>query len=425
MSSCSQYINTLQKDEFEIIKNADTPLLNYCPLDSQSEISVVGKNESSINDFSDFLNSKKGQNLPFIEKAILWSLYQISIRPDQSSPAARFQAAIYLDKKIYYYDFYNEETGTSMPFLGGLKDLLHKFKRAPSTLMNLAKIADSNLPQKVTIGGELAQFLEEQKTLLMNNPIFKKSFLKSDETIKKGERLPLINYEKLIRSYLKENLPAPSLNTYLFTNDVLQKNANNSLVEYNCNHDFTLYKNHLFTLQGKRPLSNAFGLRDSKGNFFFGMTSLIPKSQKNLYNLALFDGVPNVLPGVFCYHQKTDSDLTAFFSIKGVDPGQVLYHYLKNENSPLSGIEQLAISLEGPRKIILNNPLRILYEGHRADENDLEKILKNKNPLYYVQGLGEIWAYINLNNEKGFIKDGRENGFLSCRPTLQDKRISN
>jgi hypothetical protein len=106
ITSCSYFISKIdapliQEDRIERGPQKAT----YCPLDHKYTVQLTGTNEQSQTAYIDMSREWK---LDFFDHFALWSLMQLSVRPDQSSATSRLQVLIQNEDKSFYFDFFSE-----------------------------------------------------------------------------------------------------------------------------------------------------------------------------------------------------------------------------------------------------------------------------------------------------------------------------
>lgn len=130
--------------ETDYIKNIpETP--TFCALEEKPKLQLINTNALSHKVYQDF--TEKVQSFDFLDHFALWTLLQMSVRPDQSSPTARFQVLIKLKDESVYLDFFSESPQKQYPLLFGLEWILTKYKKK-SSLESYAAILDRQFSQK-------------------------------------------------------------------------------------------------------------------------------------------------------------------------------------------------------------------------------------------------------------------------------------
>lgn len=210
---------------------------NYCP--ANSKIQYISEDEYSLKFYKSLHPSLfENQNLSFIEKSLMFSLLEMSRRPDEASPYSRLQVYLKLNGKTYYYDFRPKklEDDTKMPFLKGLDYLAQKF--APhKSLLSLATQLDTIIPQGIGVSLEFETFLKENRKDLVKNDDLMKRFFKGDEIITRFETFDRIQYKSIIEQYSKgfsNNADYEFEKNGLTANKTIKENY-----ETNCNYDLS------------------------------------------------------------------------------------------------------------------------------------------------------------------------------------------
>ena len=407
LNSCAIIIGQLKSEE------QDIPILkvtenNYCSETNWKQITLLGRNKKAVSLFHKIINKHATlKYLSFIEKSVLWSLFQMNLRPDMSAPTARLQVVLSKNNDIRFYDFTKKE----YPFLEGLNFLLKTYK-AKRNLKSLAALLERYLPKSIPIEDDFATFLKKKGASLRSVKIFKRNFFKADEPLQKGESVSRIPYTRLFKSLKKSFRKKTTPAEYLFNHKEKED-------EYFCNQDFNLYKNKIYPIQYTRVDSNSFGISSAGGDFFFASSSQHLEKFESLKKTILFSGTPKPLPFAMCFSKDLNyGQRMVLISNRGKDPGQILFGLIKELKSSSLDLEEMESLIKTPRKLYLMNPNRMLFESSRAQEKALENLLKSSTlPIYHAANLGEVWAFGHFGKKErfGFIKDSRNPSFLSCR----------
>ncbi len=406
LSGCSFFI---QKIDSEIV-NQKNYLKNipekktFCPLDRSIHQQVINANSKSQEIFEDF--TQKNPQYHFIDRLIFWSLIQMSIRPDQSSPSSRLQVLISHNKSPLYLDFFSENDEAQYPFLYGLDWIGKKFKA--KNLEFYAKILDNELSQKFKVEKDLEIFLELNKEKLKQDSALAPFFVRGTEVLKEGERIPLLNFTQLIKVYRKnESKQKIIVNTILnqFKTDMNQAGY--------CNYDFNLYQNSIFLIDQSMPVSNIFGLATIQDTFMASTTQKIDQIQA-IDSLPLFYGSSKVRSSAICMVEKDDSFIWAISNLSR-DPGQHLFHLIRYGLARSQRIEDVDKLIRHSRYLFLSDPLRLIIESNRSRSDQIENLLKLNVPVYNADKLGNIWSFSKFKNTGRFIIDDRNQGSFSCK----------
>lgn len=406
LSSCSFFIKKIdseivnQKNYLKNIPEKNT----FCSLDKSINQQVINANSMSQEIFEDF--TQKNPQYQFIDRLIFWSLIQMSIRPDQSSPSSRFQVLISHNKSPMYLDFFSENDEVQYPFLFGLDWIGKKFQA--KNLEFYAKILDKELSQKFKVEKDLEIFLELNKENLKQDSALAPFFIRGTEVLKEGERIPVLNFTQLIKVYRKnESKQKVIVNTILnqFKTDMNQ-------VGY-CNYDFNLYQNSIFLIDQSMPVSNIFGLASPQDTFMASTTQKIDQIQA-IDSLPLFYGSSKVRSSAICMVQKEDSFIWAISNLSR-DPGQHLFHLIRYGLARSQRVEDVDKLIRHSRYLFLSDPLRLIIESNRSRSDQIENLLKLNVPVYNADKLGNIWSYSKFKDIGRFIIDDRNQGSFSCK----------
>ncbi len=407
LSSCSFFISRI-----------DTPLVkedkiergpgkaSYCSLDKKFNIQLVGTNELSQNAYLDMAQKDFGK-LDFFDHFALWSLLQLSIRPDQSSATSRLQVLIQHEEKSFYFDFFSENPDEQYPYFYGIEWILRKFGKK-TTLESYARTLEASLGKKLKLGKDLEGFLIEHQEEIKSDPILQSYYFRGNEILKEDETTPHVNFTEIIRAYRKaEKNQKIVINTYL-TPFVTNKGQNGK-----CNYDFNLYDNSIFLIDKVIPVANLFGLSRDKSAFMASSSQKIDKVLP-LGNSPLFKGESKVRSSAVCVIEN-DSNRIWAFSNQSRDPGQHLFHLVRYGLPKSQTIAEIDRLIRHSRHLFLSDPVRLIIESERSRGDQIENLLKLNLPIYNAEKLGNIWSYSSLNGNGRFIIDDRNPGAFVCR----------
>lgn len=366
-SSCSFFIDSIEntpkiKQQVKAKKNL------YCINEKQS---LYADNPISKLIFKNIL--KKNTHLNFIEKSLLWAIFQFYNSPQSFSPSARLQVIVKWNGTFKYYDF---ATGQN-PALSGIQSLIKKYSK--KRFLSLLSIIEKDLPKRIPVNSDLANFLNKNKSQKLG-----KVFYKANETLKKGETFPKVS---LISTLTK-----------LTTNTVLNESPTITHKGNNCSPD--VEKSSVYS-QGLN--NQVIGISDDKDNFFIASASLDTSDIKVRHKGRIILGAPG-RPSSFCILNGPHKT-TAIVSFKERSPGQILLRFLEklpNDFGPL----EIDKALHLPRSMYLQFPDRLLVE---------EKIF-TPIPQYHTTSLGRLLIYHNSSQSSfsGFINDPRSDNELKC-----------
>ncbi len=409
LSSCSLFLNNFENDVLE--QNDIQPLSQtktvYCPNAPQD--TIISETAESANNFNRFLKKiEKSKKLKFIDKAVLWSLLQMNLRPDLSSPTAKLQVVIKIKHKEEYLNSYATKEEL-FPFLKGLDLLLKKYKSRYS-LMELASLLDYSFHYPRVVSSDFEQFLIANQKTLKAVPIFKKNFFRGDETLKELETLPALSIKSLVKRYQK----TASDQNYKHKNFLFQSSENTKTVPM-CNFDMGLYKDSLFLIDDKKIQSYIFGIK-SKESTFMAVSGQHIKKISPLNKTFLIKGDSNVRSASLCLFkdQLAPKRHLWLVSTNSRDPGQHLFHLYQYGVEQVQNISELNSMMRFSRHLFLKNPVRLVIESRRSSEKQLNELLKLNIPIYNAKTLGTIWGFYQDDKDSSFILDDRRKGNLQC-----------
>ncbi len=406
ISSCSFFISQIDTplvNEEKIVKEQEIP--TYCPLDKKYQIQLVGTNELSQNAYLDFAHSLG--KIDFFDHFALWSLLQLTIRPDQSSATSRLQVLIQHEGKSYYFDFFSENPDEQYPYFYGVEWILKKFGKKTS-LESYARMLDSTIKKKLKIGKDLEQYLFQNQESIKNDPVLQSFYFRGNEILKEYETSPSVNYLEILKAYRKaEKNQKIVINTYL-TPFLTNKGHNGK-----CNYDFNLYDNSIFLIDKIIPVANLYGLTKDKSAFMASSSQKVDKVIP-LGNSPLFKGESKVRSSAVCVIENDNARIWAF-SNQSRDPGQHLFHLVRYGLPKSQSIPEIDRLIRHSRHLFLSDPVRLIIESGRSRGDQIENLLKLNLPIYNAEKLGNIWSYTSIGGTSRFIIDDRNPGAFVCK----------
>ncbi len=407
LGGCSFFVNkidTAMVNETDYLKNIpETP--SFCSLNEKPKLQLVSTNAHSQELYQDYAG--KHPEFDFLDHFALWTLLQLSVRPDQSSPSSRLQVLLQLSGESVYLDFFSESPEDQYPLLFGLEWILKKYKKKTS-LESYGAILDQQFPQKLKAGKELETFLMGNQAKIMDHPTLGPFFIRGTEVLKENERIPKMSFLEVIKFYRSKFSKQKVI-------------VNNSLTKFNtesgqmgsCNYDFNLYDNSIFLIDNVIPAANLFGL--AKGtSAFMASTSQKMKEIRPINGFPLFQGESKVRSSAVCVIQN-DGNRIWTFSNQSRDPGQHLFHLVRYGLTRSKSIPEVDKLIRHSRHLFLSDPVRLVIESRRSRSDQIENLLKLNLPIYNADRLGNIWAYSFFDSQSRFIIDDRNAGSFSCK----------
>lgn len=407
VGSCSFFvskIDTAMVNEKDYLKNIpETP--TFCPLTDKPKLQLIDTNGSSQSIYHEF--SQNNPKLDMLDHLVLWSLVQISVRPDQSSPSARFQILLQDNGQGQYLDFFSETPEEQFPLLFGLDWILKKHKKKTS-LEYYAGILDSQFPHTLKAGKSLETFLLANQEKVKDHPILGPYFIRGTEVLKENERLPTLKYAELIRYYR-----AREKKQKVIVNNSLTTFTTESGQSGSCNYDFNLYDNSIFLIDRVIPVANLFGLSLGSSAFMIS-TSQKVENILPINGFPLFLGESKVRSSAVCVIENKENRIWTFSNFSR-DPGQHLFHLIRYGLARSQSTYEVDKLIRHSRHLFLSDPVRLVIESHRSRSDQIENLLKLNLPIYNAEKLGNIWAWTMFNNQSRFIIDDRNAGSYSCK----------
>jgi hypothetical protein len=407
LGSCSFFINKFdnsmvnQKDYLKNIPQTPT----FCPLTDKPKLQLINTNAHSQGIYQDFSNKNPGYD--FLDHFALWTLVQLSVRPDQSSPSSRFQVLIKVKGESIYLDFFSETQEEQYPLLFGLEWILKKYKKNTS-LESYAAILDRQFPQKLKAGKNLEAFLLANQVKIKDHPVLGPFFIRGTEVLKENERIPKMSFVEVIKFYrAREKKQKVIVNNSLtsFTTESGQKGS--------CNYDFNLYDNSIFLIDRVIPVANLFGLATDSSSFMASTSQKIDAIQP-INGFPLFLGESKVRSSAVCVIENDNNRIWTFSNLSR-DPGQHLFHLIRYGLAGSKSTLEVDKLIRHSRHLFLSDPVRLVIESHRSRTDQIENLLKLNLPIYNAEKLGNIWAFTQFNNQSRFVIDDRNVGSYSCK----------
>lgn len=407
LSSCGIFIKKMDSAVVEksvVFENREK-IPTYCPINQKYELGMIGTNKSSQESYQRFTSSIK--NISIIDHFIYWSLIQLSLRPDQSSPTARLQTLLTVDGKVYYFDFFSEKNDNQYPYLFGLEWILKKFN-SPKNLDFYVHHLQSRFKEPLKVSKDLERFLTKNKELIKANKDLAPSYFRGTEVLKEAESTPAINLGKVLSEYKKVRNKQE-----IIINTTLHPFSTTKGQEGNCNYDFNLYSNSIFLIDKTLPVSNIFGIAQGRNAFLNSSSQSFIEAQP-LFDEPLFKGTSKVRSSAICSIQNNDTKIWTI-SNESRDPGQHLFHLIKYGLPQATNVAEVDRLFKHSRHLFLADPIRLIIESNRSDRNQIQNLLKLNVPIYHAENLGNIWGYVQTKGESRFIKDERNPGEFFCK----------
>lgn len=397
--------------------------MNFCA--NHERIQYISEDENSLPFYRQLGPSLfDNKNIPFMQKAIMLSLIEMSRRPDEASPYSRLQVFFQYNNQTYYYDFSPKkfDKNLKMPFLKGLEVLTKKFVPTQN-LLAIASSLDSIVPKDMSVGIDFEHFLRENKADILKSDFLTERFLKGDEILTKYETFERVNYRNIIAHYMQ---PAYSKNEdYDYEANGIEfykTNKDNFQIRCNVNLDSNAMSRDNTFLQDKKN-SHYIGFKEGD-NFFLALSSnnlIRPFSTEKSTYFIKSQAVSEPLP--VCQFKGANQDIV-LFSSSGRNPTQHLQHLVSYEINLIESPAAFNELLNFSRHLFLTNPDRILYESKRGRKSQLEFFLAMNFPIYHIDSLGDLFGYAsfkreingNVKLEKNLYIDDRNNTRLWCKP---------
>lgn len=403
LGGCQTTLNLLEKDSKEHYLTIQEES-NYCREEAPVEFS---SDHAYLVDFarSELAPLYQKGRLNFHELVQAFAIAHLMAAPDRHAPSARFQYILSssLKAQTKYQDIFAKDPLKShASLLTAIRDL------SPDTFNKTLALVERLLPKRIQVDDQLENFLNDHKGKLVKIKGVRAQFFKGELPIQEGESFVRTSADTLKKAFSRLDA---AKNYY-------QSDHLFNAKDWSCSFDIGIYTNAIYLVRGEEKLQTGlFGVRAEKGKWFLA---------SSVFNPAALTGNPllsntwstneKTPPAAFCITHKEDHTI-ALVSTKDRDPGQHLYHLLELGGENLTSLRALRNYLDFTRYLILFSPERIVLESRRASNSQIENYLELPAPIYHAEKLGKIWGYGTFSEgdpRRGFVVDGREEGYLSC-----------
>jgi hypothetical protein len=392
---------------FEGLPLKENEQLNYCPTTANQ--SIVSSNPYAAEVFQNFLNklAKQKNKYQFIDKAVMWSLFQVNIRPDATSVHSGLQLIYKVNGKEFFWNFKDKNNNPSTStYIYALKEILKKHQSRYS-LYELAKVLDQYLPSMIPIGPSLSNFLSENTSEIKKYKNFTDIYFKAYQVLNPRESIPKLIFRKLVSSH-----PTKSEDDNYLKVDYMFKSKDDPSLE--CSFDINAYKHSIFIVSRESiGRYNNFGLSEDSQNTFLAVTHYKPKL-KPYRSSYLFEGRPVSHHSALCHYKSNEKEIHLLSSY-GRDPGQFIYQFFENGQESMQSVQDIDRISRKARVLKLYSPERYLVESHRAPETLLKDLHLLDHPVYHASTLGELTFWVKTRNDQSFVTDSRSSTIPLCQ----------
>lgn len=432
LTSCTyfskKFESMAQENTESSTKVTGSKKINYCP--ANTKLQYISEDEYTSKFYSQLHPQIfENKNYSFAKKALIFSLLEMSRRPDLASPFSRFQFYIRVNGKNYYYDFRPKDNskdnskesskdGQKMPFMRALEYIAQRFIPGQS-ILSIATEMDAIIPTGLPVSQDFENFLRDNKNNLVRNEELTARFIKGDEVLTRYETFKRINYRALTEQYLKNHSKADS---YVFDNNPLNLNkSKKENFQSNCNYNLDKEMSLKDTLMAIQEPKYSHHISMSEGDdFFLAVTSndlMIPFETIPKLGYFMKSKTPNS-PLPICEFIGANQEII-LFSNKGRNPVQHLQHLVAYDIDQIDSAMMLNELLNFSRHLFLSNPDRILYESKRGRKAQLDFFLAMNFPIYHVDNLGNLFGHATFKHEnkseKTLYSDDRSPARLWCK----------
>lgn len=415
--SCSIIDTIVNDDKSGKITNTKQYKKSVSCNTTNSTFSIAGHSAHTNTQFYKFLSTleEKKIHTSFVEKAAMWSLIQMVVRPDMASPTSRFTYGLRKGSTFNYRDYQSESEISddieNYPFLYGINKMLLD-SSSKRSLKGLAKILDHHFPKGIIVVPELQEFISENKKELKSYDQLRPFYFRGKQGLRSNETIKRPHFIKIVKLLKRKKDLDTNYHTdlTLFPLKIKKYHA-----KVSCNYDLNLYKHNVF-LKTPTVVSSVPFMLSQGENLFIASAS---QDVSNLFPLSvapLIGGNSNKgLRSAIC-HMNMESDVIDMISTQNRDPAQILYDLLLRSNITFSK-EALQESMEMGRTLLFLNPYRAIVESNLVSDEQVEKLSKRRTPIYHHYPIGNVFMglFKNENNNTTPILDLRGENQLLCK----------
>lgn len=395
-SSCTSYIKILESD-LPIVKA--TAIKKYKSCDQNNKTQLIHNSIDAVKEFQSIL--KKYRDLSFDEKSLLWFMYNIRRYPFTVSKSSR--VTIISNSQILDFNHFNPER--LFPLQDSINYLSKNYKS--NRINDLLKILNTNSSKKYKISNSQYQFLEQNEEVLTNDPNFKNVFTRTGSLLIKGETYKVNN---LSFNKKKETIAVADHPLFSFNKLNTQNNLN-----INCTQDISLYTKGIYpNLDTTNTFQHFFGIKEGLNNFSVIVTTKI-NADKSIKEKQVFYEKTFANAAICSYPSNIKNKNNILISLLEDDPAQYLFHLINYEIYKLSSNNEIHELISFPRYHFKTNPNKLLFENSKAEESQLDSLLKLDFPVFHAPTLGKVHVFNYQKNSIDFISDSRSNHFITCQ----------
>jgi hypothetical protein len=410
----SQKIDDLAQKNQKLSDLSQAKKDNFC--EEKTRLQYFAEDESSLKFFKnlDLFNKK----IPFVQKAIMYSLLEMNRRPDLISPSTRLQVYMTISGSTYYFDFYPKDPNDSSKYsyMRGLSYLSEKFLNGTS-LSAIADEMDNSVPQQLPVTQELEDFLHKYRSDLQQSELMTSRFFKGDETITRFETFHRMSFRNIVNNF---SITKSEANSFEIEKFKLAPFVVKSVdMNVNCNVD--LNKNNGSAdevLSSDNTRIHTMGLIEGDNTFLAVSSGNFQRPLKFEKNFIFVQMKPSPFPAPICEF-KDHGVSFSLFSAEGRSPAQHLKHLIAYEIGKVQNPAEVNELLKFSRHLFLNDPDRILYESKRGRKTQLDFFLAMNFPIYHADNLGDVFGSITYprdgQKKLSLIIDDRDSSRLSCQ----------
>jgi hypothetical protein len=411
--SCARFIDLIEPDD----PIGPTDRTNVTPPDrgtcELNEVQFFNKDKKNLSEYQNFIKripKSIRASLNLIDHAILYSLHQLQMRADIVTPNAEIKI-LQINQLNAQLDRFSAKTDSksSFSYLYGLEQLIKKYQRP--ALGWYFDLIEQFYPLSTPVLAPMASFLEQHAEQLISMATKSKKFVRGDDPLREGERLKRLPFKGLYQKYRSQNkqIVQPEKDLTKFEIDRQRSMA--------CNFNMQQYQKNIYDRYEQTVHSYSFGLKQGNQIILIVVDSHIEQIQFLSSELDFFLSGTVDRGAAFC---RFESGLGQFWmaSLKGKDPAQYLAHLVQYDLFKVENSAQFDQLINFPRHLVLQDPLRIVYESRRGSQRQLKEFLKMNIPVYHSPSLGEIIGVYSLNKRPyRFVIDQRSSAGLSCQKT--------
>lgn len=401
--SCSKLTEKISDHDNPVLSGSKIIKKKPCNFENTQ---LLISDANSLDYYESFFKNKNFRELSIVEKVSIIFFSEFYRRPDITSTQSQLQLIDISDNDVQYYDLDSNSIKGDQKALYTIDYFLSKNKK--KSILQLFEIFLSTVPSQIPVDSGFERFVKENKSLISDNPILSKFWLKSDEPITRFETFSSQFDFGNIKKYGHPNFSTATFNKFDFY-------ENKDFSSINCNFDFNSDKDNLYIDKAENDLINYFALKEGNRTIIV-VSSSVKHDQLISKTETIVKVRPKLPPIPVCvFKNKNQNSLIVTTSIDGRSKSQHLKHLIDYEIYNSTEFSQVNEILNFSRHLFLNSPDRILYESKRGRKDQLEFFLAMNFPIYHADNIGNVIGLACFGTNCNLLNDDRNNSELKCK----------